>query len=603
MRTTRHRTPFSLSLLAALGSVATRAPRASAQTAPNAPLDADLAPPPTPSAAPAPNSAPSAPERAGGADVAPPAVASRATPAPLAASEPVERVYVLPPQETPEARAPGDGTDALPALVTLPVAGFMRRGVSVTGAGGYGYTESVLDGTDAHHRVAGSLALAVRPLAWLAVGARFDGRYDSHSSAMNPGDDGFVGDPRVFVRAAGSLANNAIGLGLQASVWLPGGDAPSVATDAITPEFDALFSWRNARGVPVTVAALAGFRYDQSARSAPQPEGLTPADRLALGVGLGPTVKLGLGASFRVLPRVELLAEWRWDVLLGASAPAPLESPMHVRAGVRVHPLAYRSLYVGFALDVSPSARPDFGRPMMGMPMGPPPPLSPVDPRVGALVSLGVQLPFNYAPPPRILRSIAPERLPDPVPVVEPEPPEPVVTTGTVAGRITTPAGEALADARVEVHVGSEVREATTDASGLYRVENVPAGEAEILVRARRFREQRQRVTVRAGGEASTGDARFTEVLPLGQIRGLLRGFDGQPVRGTVRVEPVGVERVANPDGTFEIDVAPGAYQVRVTAAGFAPQNRRVRVEDNGVTVLNAELRGGGGRPRRGGSR
>jgi hypothetical protein len=43
--------------------------------------------------------------------------------------------------------------------------------------------------------------------------------------------------------------------------------------------------------------------------------------------------------------------------------------------------------------------------------------------------------------------------------------------------------------------------------------------------------------------------------------------------------------------GRFEIDVAPGAYDVTITAPGFAAQTRRVQVEQNGVTLLDVDLR------------
>jgi len=78
---------------------------------------------------------------------------------------------------------------------------------------------------------------------------------------------------------------------------------------------------------------------------------------------------------------------------------------------------------------------------------------------------------------------------------------------------------------------------------------------------------------------------------PSGQLRGLIRSFKGQGLRATVRVEPLGVESQADEEGAFSIDVPPGAYQVQIVTKGFKTQTREVRIEENGVTVLNADLR------------
>jgi HSP20 family molecular chaperone IbpA len=44
-------------------------------------------------------------------------------------------------------------------------------------------------------------------------------------------------------------------------------------------------------------------------------------------------------------------------------------------------------------------------------------------------------------------------------------------------------------------------------------------------------------------------------------------------------------------DGRFEIDVGPGRYRVTIAAPGYKTQTRQVDVEENGVTVLNVDLR------------
>ncbi len=58
-----------------------------------------------------------------------------------------------------------------------------------------------------------------------------------------------------------------------------------------------------------------------------------------------------------------------------------------------------------------------------------------------------------------------------------------------------------------------------------------------------------------------------------------------------MRLEPAGLEVTADTDGSFQVDVPPGRYTVVVTLAGFEGQRRPVEVEDEGVAVLNIELR------------
>ena len=90
--------------------------------------------------------------------------------------------------------------------------------------------------------------------------------------------------------------------------------------------------------------------------------------------------------------------------------------------------------------------------------------------------------------------------------------------------------------------------------------------------------------------------------LPGGQLRGYIRSLRGRTVDAEIEVREVGHE-AGNPetpspqalhaqDGRFELDVAPGSYEVRVSASGYESQRRRIQVEQNGVTLLNVDLRG-----------
>ncbi|MEI8257934.1 MAG: hypothetical protein WCJ30_19835, partial [Deltaproteobacteria bacterium] len=94
------------------------------------------------------------------------------------------------------ARAQSTGSDGVPQVVQVPIATLSQPGATFAGTAGYGFTESVIDGSDAHHRIASTLTATVTPVAWLTGGVRFDGRYDAHTGTQG-NDDGAVGDPRV----------------------------------------------------------------------------------------------------------------------------------------------------------------------------------------------------------------------------------------------------------------------------------------------------------------------------------------------------------------------------------------------------------------------
>jgi len=86
---------------------------------------------------------------------------------------------------------------------------------------------------------------------------------------------------------------------------------------------------------------------------------------------------------------------------------------------------------------------------------------------------------------------------------------------------------------------------------------------------------------------------------PGGQVRGLVRSLRGNTVGADIEIEPTGdqaaergeVRRVHSSGGRFQLDVVPGEYEVRIDAPGFEPQRRRIHVEDNGVILMDIDLK------------
>jgi hypothetical protein len=78
--------------------------------------------------------------------------------------------------------------------------------------------------------------------------------------------------------------------------------------------------------------------------------------------------------------------------------------------------------------------------------------------------------------------------------------------------------------------------------------------------------------------------------MPQGEVRGLIRSFNGKGLAAAIRVEPIGVETKADAQGAFTLAIPPGDYEVIIRADHFKDQRRKVHVYLNGVTILNAEM-------------
>ena len=189
--------------------------------------------------------------------------------------------------------AVGDAGGAMPGFVRVGAAAPLDPGLAVSALAGYGHRGAVVADGDNHHRAAIDLAASLRPLSWLAVAARFSGRYDRHTGTGLGEDSGWVGDPRLAARAVTALGGGAWLAG-QLGLWLPGRDAPSLDPAAATVDASALVTWL-APGGRLAIGGLVGFRVDRSAASVERPEQLSPSDRMALGVSDSNAALMGTG--------------------------------------------------------------------------------------------------------------------------------------------------------------------------------------------------------------------------------------------------------------------------------------------------------------------
>src|SRR5207244_141925 len=119
-----------------------------------------------------------------------------------------------------------DAPTSLPGVVRVGIPAPMRAGLAAAGTAGYGFTESVLAGSDKSHRIFGSAAASYRVGDWFAAALRFDGRYDWHTGVPDGNGGGAIGEPRLAFRAA---TGNDWRVGAEAGVRFPGERAPSVS--------------------------------------------------------------------------------------------------------------------------------------------------------------------------------------------------------------------------------------------------------------------------------------------------------------------------------------------------------------------------------------
>jgi hypothetical protein len=450
--------------------------------------------------------------------------------------------------------------DAQPGLHRVGFAEATAPALAVTA--GYGFTEPLTDDDSAHHRLSSRLAGAIAPLSWLNVGAMLDARYDKHSN-----DDGAVIDAALAARAFTAVSDTRLGLELRP--WLPGAEDPSTAFDALSLDARLLF------GVDLgtlRVATTAGYRFDRTAAAGEDASRLSFADRVALGESDFDALLVGAGVAVP-FGDTELLGEASGDILVGAGAPSVTESPLRAAGGVRHH--LSKRFSAELVVSASLSARPE---------VSPGSSLIPIEPRVSVLA--GIRYRLSSSEP----RASAPAERVTPVEEAQPIPPTAAKPTDTTFELVVLDdQGQPFEGAKLAVTVAGTTRELASDATGHYVDEHAPLGPGEVAVTAEGFEPLRRSFVLEAGVPLKI-ELKLTALPPQSQLRGVIRSFGGQGLAARVRVEPLGVEVTTNTDGAFQVDLPPGDYEVAIQADGYDTQKRRVRVDPQGVVILNADL-------------
>jgi hypothetical protein len=499
---------------------------------------------------------------------------------PVASAQPSDVTAAATAEEDP-APPQAIGYGAMPGGLHAPSAETLPKGaVQVAMLGGYGLRNGLLGSDHTFTRGIGNLAVAFAPHELVTIGLSLDGRYDKHTGFSPSADDGYVGDPRLIVRAAKASGN--LRFGGQLGIWVPGKDAPSVAGSAISVDARGLISLNAGPGL---LSFSAGFRFDNSAKSADATK-LTLEDRVSLGVSEFHAV---IGGAHLSIPSGKMFfgAEASVDVFLG-SGKAMGTNPAHDAPG----PLVRFGANAGYHITPEWAA-------MVFVEGARIPKIDSADVAAGDITLIayeptftgGIGLTGRFGGPKSGSR-IIPH---DPIDIT-------VVETADLAGIVTDENNKPLAGATVEIKAKTASTTATTDATGAWSATKLPIGQtvkgvttldAGVQITAKLAGRKDATTTLTAvQGPNTVAKLQLDPVLPPGQLRGVVRSnVTGRPLPGaTIKIEPGGMTATSGADGTFEVDLQPGTYKIKASSPGLADQELDVTIDPNGVAIKNIEL-------------
>jgi hypothetical protein len=472
----------------------------------------------------------------------------------------------------PVEREIGANSTGLCGLVTLGLPTCPVQRVTLAATAGYGYTESMGSVSGAHTRASGTLAAAYTPLPWLALALNLDGRIDIHPSDSRGSDMTGTGAPRLILRAGHALPKS-FSVGAEAAIWFPGNNAPSFEPKATSADLKALVAWRPKKK-PFSLVSNLGFRIDDSANSAPDLRRLRPGDRIALGLSDSHAFLAGLGATYHVLPDLVLFGEATADILFGPKAPPLADSPWRVSVGARHFFPKYR-LAAEANATVLFSSRPH---------IRPSDPLVPIEPRFS--INVGVRYDAWVKPEPVAAVQAAKETT-TAAPVLK--------LTESLTGLVLDDTGAPLPEAVVTLTVAGSELETVTNGSGRYLFADVPFGHVSLQATAQGFQAQSWETDVYAGMPEQAARTLAPEASEGGLLRGLVRSFGSTPLKAKVTVLNRRGRQVADVDtdsqGRFEIALPKGSYKVVVKATGYKPHRGEIEISENGVAILNVDMR------------
>ncbi|HEY1548455.1 MAG TPA: carboxypeptidase regulatory-like domain-containing protein [Kofleriaceae bacterium] len=488
------------------------------------------------------------------------------------------------------------GYGALPGGIAVATADTLPKGSFVLGTiDSFGERSGLLGANESFLRLSGDLAGAYGIIDGLSVALSLDGRYDRHTGGNPSPDDGYVGDPHVLIR--GALPAGSARVGAQLGIWIPGRNAPSIVGSAISVDLRLLAS------LPVGPASLSfqvGFQLDNSAASISDPTQLSLADRSSLGVSDfnelygGANINVPFGRDAWIGGEVAI------DGYVG-SAPtghASLDDGSYslrgdISAGYHFTDAWSGLLFVGLAKSPYITAAQVTAESI---------PLVPYEPTW----TIGIGVNGRFGGPQR-----ASSQVKDCAYTTEGCPALEVPILADITGSVTDEAGKPVVGAKVSIKLKDVTAPiAATDEHGAYVFKGVRIGtkadasggrparhdvtetDAEIHVDVDGKKPGAATLATLVEGANTVPAIKLEPQLPPGQLRGVVHALpNGKPVaNATIVVTPGDKKIETSADGTFQLDLAPGTYQMTVKAAGFAEQQLSVTIDPNGVAIKNIDL-------------
>jgi hypothetical protein len=499
---------------------------------------------------------------------------------------------------------------AMPGGLHAPTAETLPKGaVEVSTLSGLGRRTGLLGPDHKFNRIIGDLAFAFGVTDMISIGLSLDGRYDRHWGSVGDasknlmtttaagGDDGYVGDPHLMVRAGKSTGSMIIGG--QLGVWVPGKDAPSVAGSAISVDVRGLVSLPAGPGL---LSFGVGFRLDNSAKSVDDPMKLSLSDRVSLGVSDYNAV---FGSAQLRIPagKAWVGLEGSLDAFVGGPGTPDMGQVAHaelargklifrggVTAGYHITDAISGVVFLEAAKvpGINDAQIDDANIPLV-----------PYEPLIAGGIGLNARFGGPKAVKPVIMLDCH-QHVPPDCPAVN------VPILVEISGTVVDTAGKPVVGAKVSATLkNSQVEPTITDDKGAFTLKGVRIGQTtdgketidetgvEVNVDVSGMKPGKASIAQIAKGSNTVPPITIEPVLPPGQLRGVVRSLaaGGKNVEGAeIKVTPGDAHATTAADGTFQIDLAPGTYKITVTKNGLKTQELDVTIDPNGVAIKNIDL-------------
>jgi hypothetical protein len=494
----------------------------------------------------------------------------------LAVSGVMVFLLVCSPSASAQSLRTGGGIGGQPGVVrTLSGFAAVPGTWTISAHGSYGWQPDLLVEGDAEHSSWGRLALSYAPWSFLQAAISIDQFVALYLWPDADGGSlvlGAVGDPRISLRSGWDLGRGFSMAG-QFELLIPAGTgAYDIIGSSLSPAVDVAITFAPDR-IPLGVHLQVGYHHDRTGVLAESVEWLTPEQLAVSGITTSMHhLAYGLGLEYRiraVAPFVEVTG----DVPLDTDGPA--HSWLVIGFGARLWLGRGDAVQLLLALEIAALRADPEPDPATARVWDSPPLLN-------VLLGLTVRLPIRG-------EEAAPECEGETGDGGAPDTGRPA--PGRISGRVLCGIVPCAAVTTVEV-VGSGASPFTVDAEqGTFVTSELQPGAYRVVARSGSADERSANVTVVPGATVETTIS-FPEVAPPASgIRGRVTDFNGVPLQARVRIPELDVEVQANAEGQFEVDVPPGQYQVVIWTEGFATQTTRVEVTNQGVVVMNIELR------------